>query len=98
MARIVRAPAAAADAVEIWTYIAADNPSAADRLLHRIDRIFLKLSAQPNMGKVVGEIAPNLRVISIGSYMVFYRTREDGIEVARILHAARDITAELFRD
>ena len=87
-----------ADAAEIWAYIAADNPSAADRLLNYFDRIFLKLSAQPNMGKGAGKIAPNLRVISTGSYVVFYRTTKDGIEVARIIHSARDITAEFFRD
>jgi toxin ParE1/3/4 len=97
MARIVRAPAAVADAVEIWAYIAADNLSAADRLLNHFDRIFLKLSAQPNMGKGVEEIAPNLRAISIGSYVIFYRATEDGIEVVRILHTARDMTAEFFR-
>lgn len=97
MARIDRASAALADAAEIWAYIAADNPSAADRLLNHFDRTFLKLSAQPNMGKGVEEIAANLRVISIGSYMIFYRGTEEGIEIARILHSARDITAELFR-
>src|ERR1043166_7569139 len=98
MARIIRAPAAEADAVEIWAYIAADNPSAADRLLNRFDRIFLKLSAQPHLGKAVEEIAPRLRFIPIGSCLILYRALEDGVEIARILHGARDITAEFFRD
>lgn len=98
MARIIRAPAAKADAVEIWAYIAADNPSAADRLLSRFDRIFQKLSTQPLLGKSVEEIAPNLRFIPIGSYLVFYRAMEDGVEIVRIPHGARDITAEFFRD
>ena len=98
MARIIRAPAAEADAVEIWAYIAADNSSAADRLLNRFDRMFQKLSSQPLLGKAVEEIAPNLRFIPIGSYLVFYRPIKDGVEIARILHGARDITAEFFRD
>jgi toxin ParE1/3/4 len=98
MARIIRAPAAETDAVEIWAYIAADNPSAADRLLDRFDRIFQKLATQPLLGRAVEQIAPNLRFIPIGSYLVFYRVTEDGVEIARILHGARDITAEFFRD
>ena len=80
MARIIRAPAAKADAVEIWAYIAADNPSAADRLLNRFDRVLQKLPTQPLPGKAVEEIAPHLRFIPIGSYLVFYRGMEDGVE------------------
>ena len=98
MARIIRAPAAQADAVEIWAYIAEDNPSAADQLLDRFDRIFQKLATQPLLGKAVEEIAPNLRFIPIGSYLIFYRAIEDGVEIARVLHGARDVTAEFFRD
>ena len=58
---------------------------------------FQKLSTQPLLGKAVEEIAPNLRFIPIGSYLVFYRAIEDGVEIVRILHGARDITAEFSR-
>jgi len=98
MARIIRAPAAEADAIEIWSYIASDNLSAADRLLERFDRAFHKLAVQPHLGKSVEELAPKLRLFPIGSYLVFYRPIDDGVEIARLLHAARDITAEFFRD
>jgi len=98
MARITQAPAAKADAVEIWAYIAQDNPDAADRLLNRFDDLFCLLASQPFLGKRIEELAPNLRVIPTGSYLIFYRPTEDGIEIVRILHAARDITAEFFRE
>jgi len=98
MKRVIRAPAAEADAVEIWSYIAEDNPSAADRLLERFDRTFHKLADQPHLGKSVEEIAPKLRLFPIGSYLVFYRSIEDGVEIVRLLYGARDITAEFFRD
>lgn len=98
MARIIRAPAAETDAVEIWAYIAQDNPAAATRLLARFDRLFHTLAAQPNSGKKVDELAPNLRLMPLGSYLIFYRPLPDGVEIARILHGARDISAEFFRE
>lgn len=60
MARIIRAPAAESDAVEIWSYIAEDNPRAADRLLDRFDRVCRTISRQPQLGKSVEELAPKL--------------------------------------
>ena len=98
MARILRSPAAGADAAEIWRYIAEDNPTAADRLLERFDRTFRKLAIQPHLGKSVDEIAPALRLFPIGSYLVFYRPLEDGVEIVRLLYGARDITADFFRE
>jgi len=98
MARVVRAQTAKTDAREIWVYIAQDNPDAADRLLNRFDNLFRKLASQPFLGKSIEELVPNLRFVPIGSYLIFYRPTKDGIEIARILHSARDITAEFFRE
>ena len=98
MARVIRSPTAGADAREIWAYIAKDNPDAAKRLMERFDRMFRSLSTQPLLGKNVQELSPNLRFIPIGSYLIFYRPVEDGVEIVRLLHGARDITAEFFRD
>jgi toxin ParE1/3/4 len=98
MARIIISPTAEADAAEIWAYIARDNPPAASRILGRFDQLFRTLAGQPGTGKSVEMLAPNLRFIPMGSYLVFYRTLPDGVEISRILHGARDITAELFRE
>ncbi|MCE0499555.1 MAG: type II toxin-antitoxin system RelE/ParE family toxin [Methylacidiphilales bacterium] len=98
MARVVRASAAKTDAREIWAYIAQDNPDAADRLLDRFDKLFRVLASQPLLGKSVEELVPNLRLVPIGNYLIFYRPTKDRIEIVRILHGARDITAEFFRE
>lgn len=97
MARIIRAAAAEADAVEIWFHIAADNIEAADRLLDRLNGVIRAISLQPHLGKSIEELAPNLRFFPVGSYLIFYRPSSDGIEIVRLLHSARDITAEFFR-
>jgi hypothetical protein len=48
------------------------------------------------MGRLRPELAPHLRSFPIGNYVIFYRLTQEGIEVARVLHGARDIDA-LFR-
>ena len=84
--------------VEIWAYIAEDNPQAANRLLNRFDTMFRNLAGLPTLGTAVVELALHLRLMPIGNYLVFYRPVEDGVEIIRLLHSARDITAEFFRE
>jgi hypothetical protein len=36
-------------------------------------------------------LAPELRSFPVGRYVVFYRPQDDGIDVVRVLHSARDI-------
>ncbi len=58
MAALRRTARAEDDLVEIWLYIAADNPDAADRLLEEIDRKCLLLAANPLLGRARPDIAP----------------------------------------
>ncbi len=37
------------------------------------------------------ELAAGLRCYSVGNYVIYYRPAKDGIEVARVLHGARDV-------
>ena len=63
----------------------------ADRVLGTIDQKCQALAEQPGIGRRRDELAPGLRSLPVGSYVVFYRGRGDGIEVIRVLHGARDI-------
>jgi toxin ParE1/3/4 len=56
------------------------------------------LATQPHLGKSVEELAPRLRFMPLGNYLIFYRPLPDGIEIVRLLHGARDITAAFFRE
>jgi toxin ParE1/3/4 len=44
---VVRSRQAEADLIEIWRYIARDNPDAADRVLDRIERMVDLLARHP---------------------------------------------------
>jgi toxin ParE1/3/4 len=89
MAAIRRTARAEDDLVEIWLYIAADNPDAADRMLEEIDRNCVLLAGNPLLGRARPDIAPDLRYLPIGNYLILYRVVSDGIEVVRAVHGAR---------
>lgn len=93
MAHYARRPRAADDLVDIWTHIARDNPAAADRLLDRIDQKCSTLAEYPFMGRERPDIDPSIYSFPIDNYIIYYRHAGDGIEIIRVLHAARDVYA-----
>ena len=93
MPQVLRAPLAEQDLDEIWDFVANDNAAAADRLIDTIAEKCQILAGQPEMGQARPELAPRLRSFSVGNYVIFFRPIEDGIEVARVIHGARDVDA-----
>jgi toxin ParE1/3/4 len=89
MTRVVLTDAAKQDQLEIWLYIAADNPDAADRLLDEIDKALRLLSGAPGLGRARDDIAPGLRCFPIENYLILYEALPDGITVVRLVHGAR---------
>lgn len=79
------------DLLEIWNYIAKDNPNAADRFVDLLTEKCEFLAASPEIGRRREELSPRLRSFPVGRYVIFYRIAERGIEVARILSAYRDL-------
>lgn len=78
------------DLDEIWLYIAQDNFDAADKFIYAIVSRFPKLAAMPLIGRQREELSPRLRSFSVSRYVIFYRPIENGIEIVRVLHGARD--------
>ncbi|HEY5296886.1 MAG TPA: type II toxin-antitoxin system RelE/ParE family toxin [Verrucomicrobiae bacterium] len=74
----------------IWLYIAQDNLDAADKFIHVIVSRFSKLAAMPLIGRQREELSPRLRSFPVSRYVVFYRPIENGVEIVRVLHGARD--------
>jgi len=56
-----------------------------------------KLSYSPGMGRLRSELLPGLRSFPCASFLIFYFPLSDGVDVVRVLSAARDIEA-LFAD
>lgn len=81
------------DFTEIVSYIAADNPNAANTLANNIEKNLELLSENPNLGRIPrDEEIRNLgyRYIIIQNYIIFYTIEERIILVHRILHSARN--------
>ena len=91
MARITRTDRAKYDVLAITEYIAARNPSAAERWVEELDRILHVIARQPEMGERVDHLSPDVRRHSLGNYLLFYAKIDGGIELRRILHGARKI-------
>lgn len=91
MARVLQTPRSRRDLLDIWSFVAEDSPEAADRLLEGIDQKCKLLAQFPEMGRRREELAASLRSFSAGSCIIFYRLVEDGVEVIRVLHGARDL-------
>ena len=96
MPRIVRSPQVKLDLIEIWSYIARNSPVAADRLMDVIDERLSRLANSPGLGQTREELGTTIRSAPVGSYLLFYRPVENGIEVIRVLHGARNLR-RLFR-
>jgi toxin ParE1/3/4 len=89
--RALRSRRADDDLLEIWLYIARNNPSAADRVLDRIEKAFDLLASHPLAGPARPDLRPDLRYFVSGSYLILYRQLETNIEVVRVLHGARHL-------
>lgn len=90
---MTRRPLAETDILEVWDYIADDSLAAADRWVDRLDEQFRVLATQPMMGRARDELAPGVRSFTFERYVIFYVPLDDGIDVVRVLHGARDIDA-----
>jgi toxin ParE1/3/4 len=95
MAVVQRTAQAEEDLIDIWVYIAQNNPSTADHLLDDLDTKGLLLADNPRLGPTRPDIAPELRYFPVGSYLILYREIAQGIEVVRVIHGARRLT-DLF--
>jgi toxin ParE1/3/4 len=91
MPTVVVRPRALDDLAEIWAYIAENSPDRADAFVDLVNSKFQALSRRPGLGRRRPELAPNIRSLTVGRYVMFYQLLFRGIEVVRVLHGSRDI-------
>lgn len=93
MAEAIISPEALQDMGDIRSYIAMDNPEAADRVIQAFEASAALLAIQPELG----QHKPRLRglrlwvVTEFPTYLMFYRVHEGKVEIVRVLHSARDV-------
>jgi toxin ParE1/3/4 len=66
--------------------------------MSELERRCLLLAARPLAGRARDELIPGLRSVPHGRYVIFYLPIEDGVEIVRLLHGARDLRRLLPSD
>jgi toxin ParE1/3/4 len=64
--------------------------SAAEKLVDDITDQFPFLGRNPHAGRLQEEIAPQTRSFPVGNYVIYYRRSKRSVDIARVLHGARD--------
>lgn len=103
MADYLIAPAARLDLLDIWDNFAVEvgNPGLADRCFARARLTFAKLARTPGLGHPWQTRRPDLaglrqwRVDGFPKLTIFYREHAGMVEIARVIHGARDLESAL---
>jgi len=91
MPRVTRTEQAENDLLSIWEYIADDNSKSADKLLRLINERCDMLAEHPKLRPARPDLGQELRYLPVGSYLILYREIENGVEIVRVLHGARNL-------
>jgi toxin ParE1/3/4 len=80
------------DLFEISLYLARQaSIETAERFIRDLHRKFALLADNHGLGRQREELAPSLRSIPQGNYIVFYRSDTEHLLIVRVLHGSRDM-------
>lgn len=95
--RVIWAPKAKQDLRGVWHYYArVASPEIADQMVREIAQVSEQLVDHALMWRARNEVAPGLRSVLRHPHVIFYRVKDDNVEVARVLHARRNFP-EIFK-
>jgi toxin ParE1/3/4 len=83
------------DLGEIHAHISRDAPIAAAKFAAGFFDLFRLLAKNPLMGQARDDLRANLRSFTHGNYVVLFHPNDFGIEVAAVVHGARDVNEAL---
>lgn len=93
-------PQAVTDLFDIWSFIAGDNPAAADRVEEAVFKACDFLADSPLAGRTRTDLTPlpvRFWVLQPYShYLVVYDPEKQPLQIIRILHASRDLPRVLW--
>ncbi|HYO10087.1 MAG TPA: type II toxin-antitoxin system RelE/ParE family toxin [Tepidisphaeraceae bacterium] len=98
MRQLLIRPQARLDLLQIWHYIAADNPGAAEGVIERLESAMRGLAEMPGKGHRRSDVADvRYRFWSVFSYLIAYRYDAASLTVVRVVHGSRNVRG-LFRE
>lgn len=88
------AEAAREDLDEIEAFLESEaSATVAEKVVDGIVSRCEDLPDMPKASKDRNEIAPGLRSVTAGSYVIYFKILEDKVYVVRVLHGSRDTSA-----
>jgi toxin ParE1/3/4 len=94
---VLWSPHAKRDLRQLWHYYArVASADIADRFVRDIDTACARLGQRPFLGRSRDEILPGLRSVRVHPYVIFYRFKNETVEIARLLHERRRLS-DAFR-
>ena len=97
MADVIFSSFTESDLDNIFSYVAELNTDSAKKTIKELMQKFKLLAENPKIGRSHDELILNLRSFPYKNYLIFYFPIENGVEIYRVLHGARDIES-LFED
>jgi toxin ParE1/3/4 len=99
MARVTRTQQAEDDLDDLLTQLGRQSRLAAARVRTAIDRAAALLARSPRLGRQRTDLRSDLRSYPVAhKYIIYYRITDEGIELARVFHGARQVDPSMFDD
>jgi toxin ParE1/3/4 len=96
--RVVWAPRARQDLLDIWRYYArVASLEIADNVLRGIERASDAVARNPLARRTRDDLLPGLRSALVSPHTIFFRIQDADIEIVRVLHGRRDFPAVFGR-
>ena len=93
MTEVVWSQRALTDIEHIKEYIAQDSPIYAQLFTERLLRAVRQLQQFPHSGRAMPEAQNvNIREVIYQGYRIVYRTRDNLVEIAMVVHSSRDMS------
>lgn len=86
--RLVWTPEALQDRIDIWDYIAADNPFAAARMDELFSESASLLTEHPKLGRA-GKVSGTRELVAHEHYLLVYENNNDTVWILTLIHTAR---------
>jgi toxin ParE1/3/4 len=89
--KLTLSPAAKSDLTNIYRYgLTVWSAAQSFSYLTKLKSEIWRLVDYPMMGVDRSTLSPNLRSLSVGSHILFYRFERDTVELVRVLHGRQD--------
>ncbi|WP_117194270.1 type II toxin-antitoxin system RelE/ParE family toxin [Rhizobium terrae] len=90
-------PLADQDLLDIFVYIAAEDPVAASRFIRDLTRKieWIALSGFPGVPR--NELSPGLKALPYRNRCIYFRTTEKTVRILRVLHGHQDVSSGHFK-